>query len=116
LLCIGFLFQAARFAWSRPFSPREMVLLITIVLMAIPVLGPGYAPQYCYWCLPFAIIVYAVYPQLRFVLKVLSVVAAITFVIDYGLMAAYGFNLLYFSTGAHTPGELNYDLTVERTP
>jgi hypothetical protein len=39
-------------------TPEKVVLLATLLLMAIPALGPGYGLQYVYWFLPLLVLAY----------------------------------------------------------
>jgi hypothetical protein len=78
--------------WRRQsISDGETVLLAALLLAAIPALGPGYAPQYIYWFMPFLIATFAFFKgKFRFVLAGFAVIAVCTYLIDYALVGAYG--------------------------
>jgi hypothetical protein len=72
------------------------------VLAAIPTVGPGYAPQYAYWFMPALIASYPLFDDgWRRILLACYAVAAVTFVIDYGLIPGLGhfFNGFFGDTG-----------------
>jgi hypothetical protein len=102
---------------------RRTILLAGLALAAIPALGPGYAPQYVYWFMPALIASYPLFDDgWRRILLVCYAVAAVTFVVEYGLVIGLGqfFNGFFGDTGflhragkwISTPGAL----TVERLP
>jgi hypothetical protein len=82
---------------ARPPSvPEERLVLVTAgLLVLVPVLGPGFSPQYAWWWIAPLVIVFALYPgPLRPTIIVLYVVAAATYIIDYGLVGPLGHFLL----------------------
>lgn len=97
-----------RFLWkNHSLGNRETVLFIAMVLLAIPVLGPGFGSQYCYWFLPFLVITYACYPgTFQKLLIGVAVIAVITFILQYGFNEAYGWNFIYLLSHAPNPGTL----------
>lgn len=112
-----------RVLWSRALEPRRVILLAGLVLVAIPGLGPGYAPQYVYWFIPALVASYPLFDDgWRRILLVCYAIAAVTFVVDYGLIPGLGhfFNEFFGDTGflhrlsdrIATPGAQ----TVERLP
>ena len=97
-----------RYLWkNQSFGNRETILYIAMILLAIPVLGPGFGSQYFYWFLPFLVIAYACFPGLwRKLLIGLAVIAVITFVVQYGFNLAYGSNFIYFLSHATSQDNL----------
>ncbi|MGZ4409784.1 MAG: glycosyltransferase 87 family protein [Gaiellaceae bacterium] len=80
-----------RVLWNRGLDARRAILLAGLILAAIPAIGPGYAPQYAYWFMPALIASYPLFDDgWRRILLVCYAVAAVTFVIEYGLIAPYG--------------------------
>ncbi|HEY1787714.1 MAG TPA: hypothetical protein VGJ73_06135 [Verrucomicrobiae bacterium] len=107
---IGIMALTWRHLWQhRSLRDRETILYIAVILLAIPGLGPGLGSQYFYWFIPFFVISYALFSGLwRKVLIGFAIVAAITFILDYGLDRAYGYNFLYIMSQASTPDELHH--------
>jgi len=112
-----------RVLWSRGLDAKRTILLAGLVLAAIPGVGPGYAPQYAYWFMPALIASYPLFDDgWRRILLVCYAVAAVTFVIDYGLVEGLGHFVNGFfgdtgflhrlSKGISTPGAQ----TLERLP
>jgi hypothetical protein len=112
-----------RVLWSRGLDAKRTILLAGLVLAAIPGIGPGYAPQYAYWFVPPLVASYPLFDdRWRRILLVCYAVAAVTFVIDYGLVEGLGhfFNGFFgdtgflhrLSKGISTPGTQ----TLERLP
>ena len=91
-----------RYLWkNHSFGNRETILYIAMILLAIPVLGPGFGSQYFYWFLPFLVIAYACYPGLWQKLLIgLAVIAVVTFIVQYGFNMAYGSNIIYLLSHA----------------
>jgi hypothetical protein len=80
-----------RVLWNRGLDARRAILLAGLVLAAIPVVGPGYAPQYAYWSLPALVASYPLFDDgWRRILLACYAVAALTFVVDYGLVVGLG--------------------------
>jgi hypothetical protein len=80
-----------RVLWNRSLDAKRTILLAGLVLAAIPALGPGYAPQYAYWFMPALIASYPLFDDgWRRILLVCYAVAAVTFVVDYGLVVGLG--------------------------
>jgi hypothetical protein len=98
-----------RVLWYRGLDAKRTILLAGLVLAAIPAVGPGYAPQYAYWFMPALIASYPLFDDgWRRILLVCYAVAAVTFVIDYGLVVGLGhfFNGFFGDTGfVHRLGE-----------
>jgi hypothetical protein len=91
----------------------ELVLYAAVVLMAIPTLGNGFGGQFFYWFLPLFVIVLGAFwtdKLFRTLLITLGVISAITFIVEYGLISAYGFSFIYLVTGAHDPYDLHFKL------
>jgi hypothetical protein len=80
-----------RVLWVRGLDARRAILLAGLLLAAIPALGPGYAPQYAYWFMPALVASYPLFDdRWRRILLACYVVAAVTFVVDYGLVIGLG--------------------------
>ena len=98
-----------RVLWNRGLDAKRTILLAGLVLAAIPAVGPGYAPQYAYWFMPALIASYPLFDDgWRRILLVCYAVAAVTFVVDYGLDVGLGhfFNGFFGDTGfLHRLGE-----------
>ena len=109
LLGIGVMILTWRYLWEhRSLGDRETILYIALAFLAIPGLGPGFGNQYFYWFLPFFVISYAAFgAPWRKLLIGFAIISAISFIIDYGLDRAYGYNFLYILSQASTPGELH---------
>jgi len=55
---IGWIGAGAWLLLEERFNPQQTVSLATVVLLAIPALGPGYGLQYIYWFLPLLVLMY----------------------------------------------------------
>jgi hypothetical protein len=79
-------------SWRRQsIGNRETVLLAALLLMGIPVLGPGFATQYLYWYLPFLIASYAFFEgKWRVTLAAFALIAVITYVVEYAILSSDG--------------------------
>jgi hypothetical protein len=91
-----------RLLWNRGLDAKRTILLAGLVLAAIPAIGPGYAPQYAYWFMPALIASYPLFDdRWRRILLACYAVAAVTFVVDYGLVVGLGhfFNGFFGDTG-----------------
>ena len=86
LLAMGAL--AYRIRENKPTSLR-LICIALLLPLAIPLLGPGYGPQYAGWVIPVAVITFAS-SQLRSLLRALLVVASLTCIVEYGLFASHG--------------------------
>ena len=74
---------------------RETVLLAALLLMFIPVLGPGYGPHYLYWFLPLLVASYVFFEgKWRWVLIAFGLIAAVTYLVEYALVGSDGMFLL----------------------
>jgi hypothetical protein len=86
----------------------ETILYIALVLMAVPVLGLGFGGQYFYWFIPFLVISYACFPgPWRALLIAFGLISAATFIFEYGLNSAYGYNFIYWAAHAKTPMDIS---------
>ena len=72
-------------------SPHDVLLLCSLILVGIPLLGPGYSPQYVCWYLPMLILL-AVRPDFgwRPALLVLFGVGSLTYLVEYSLIQSHG--------------------------
>ena len=96
------------FFWRRhSMGSRETVLYPAILLALIPGLGPGYAPQYIYWFMPFLVATYAFYKgQWRMVLIGFAVICVCTYLVEYALLPEYGWSLVYLFDPKLVSGQL----------
>lgn len=80
----------------NPHIPEGHVVLATGALLAlVPVLGPGYAPQYAWWWLPATVVAFALGdPLLRLAIVTLYTIAAVTYAVEYSLIPSLGQILL----------------------
>jgi len=91
-----------RYLWKKhSLGDRETILYIAMILLAIPILGPGFGSQYCYWFLPFLVISYACYsgPWQKLLIG-MAFIAAITFIVEYEFNAVYGCNFIFLLSHA----------------
>jgi hypothetical protein len=106
----GWLFLAAvagtlvwlwrRLAPRPPAPPEATFLLAALLLMVVPVFGPGYGPQYAYWYLPALVGTYVLLDEgWRRLLRVAYVIAAVTYVFDYAFVDFLGRNLHALAPG-----------------
>lgn len=109
ILGIGLMALTWGYLWKHhSLADRETILYIAVALLSIPGLGPGFGSQYYYWFIPFFVISYAAYAGLwRKLLIGFAIISAITFIIDYGLDDAYGYNFLYLLSHAPNPDALH---------
>jgi hypothetical protein len=95
----------------RTFEARQVILLGALVLLAVPTLGPGYAPQYAYWWLPLLAATYPLFDRRwRHLLLGLYVVAAATYVVEYGLFRGHGWFLDAFFPSSRFVEQANHHL------
>ena len=108
VLGIAVMALTLRYLWkNRSLGNRETILYIAMILLAIPVLGPGFGSQYFYWFLPFLVIAYACFPgPWQRLLIGLAVIAAVTFMVQYGFNMAYGSNFIYLLSHATSQDNL----------
>jgi hypothetical protein len=100
LLVLGVL-MVFRAAWYRGLAVETTVLLAGLLLMTVPVLGPGYAPQYAYWYLPPLLATYVLLDrEWRRILLVSYGIAAVTYVVEYALVGSQGRFLVAFFPGS----------------
>jgi hypothetical protein len=72
-------------------QPHRLELASAILLIAVPVLGPGYAPQYAYWYLPLLVLAFeSVKRGVRAVITAWFVIAVVTYVGEYAFVPGYG--------------------------
>lgn len=73
-------------ARDRSLREYDLVLITAALLIAVPVLGPGYGSQYAWWWIAVVVLVFALgTAPLRLICLVLLVVASATYVVEYGL-------------------------------
>jgi hypothetical protein len=73
-------------------------------MLAIPLFGPGYGPQYLFWSIPLLAAVYYVTDDtaMRRLLLVAYEIAAMTYIIEYGFFSSHGALALQEWPGAMT--------------
>lgn len=91
--------------------PAEKTLIWTALALA-GIVEVGCGGNYFMWFTPLLIAACAAIRELRPVLVFFFTVAIPTFIFEYGMLAAYGFYMIYFLSGTQYPGELKmYDLS-----
>jgi hypothetical protein len=103
LLLLGLLAWGCVKAWSWK-SPREsqLALLAGMILLAIPTIGPGFAPQYAYWFVPLLALTYPTGTRRwRIALVAVYAVTAITYVILYGFAWDLGQSIFFLWDSPH---------------
>lgn len=98
-------------SWNRRIGEKETVLLPALILLSIPTFGTGAGPQYAWWFLPLLVVSYSLYGlQWKRLLKCVGFVNACTYIVEYALLAALGYFLLYFLVPTKTPdsGAVNF--------
>jgi hypothetical protein len=86
-----------RFGSRRAISDVDVLLAVAGLLILMPVLGPGYAPQYAWWWLAPLVMLFSLCPgPIRWASGIVFVIASGTYSIDYGLQPAYGEVLLHW--------------------
>lgn len=94
-------------------APRTL-LLTGLVLLAVPVLGPGYAPQYAYWWLPLLVATYPLFDRgWRRLLLAAYAVAGLSYLAEYALLATQGAFLDAFFPGSRFVHDLTGDLAAD---
>jgi hypothetical protein len=73
-------------------SERSIVLIAAGAMLAIPLFGPGYGPQYLFWSIPLLAAVYYLMDEssLRPVLLIAYEIAALTYIIEYSFLKSHG--------------------------
>lgn len=91
LLAVGLGTFASTVYRSGGLSRKQLVLGTAVSLMAIPLCGSGYGPQYIYWFWPVLLLAYAVgTPRLRRTLLLYGAIATGTYVFEYAVMESLG--------------------------
>src|SRR5207237_1813014 len=83
LVFVAFEVAAIVILSRRDLGARRTLLLAALILLAIPALGSGYAPQYAYWWLPLLVATYPLFDRgWRRLLLVFYVIAAADYVVE----------------------------------
>jgi len=91
IVLLAFEIAAAVVLWRRDLDTRRTLLLAGLILLAIPAVGSGYASQYAYWWLPLLVATYPLFDRgWRRLLLVSYVIAAATYIVEYGLLIDHG--------------------------
>jgi len=86
---------------DRPVPPAASAVGAAVLLFAVPVLGPGYAPQYVGWVLPLLTVLAASGEQRLLVfLGVFAAVLVCTDLAEYALLPTHG---AWALRGSHSP-------------
>lgn len=98
---LGTLMWIGRRLWQRADLPgKDLVLLAATLLLAVPTLGPGYAPQYIYWSLPLLVASVVCYVGAwRKLIVGVYAIAALTYVVEYALFSSHGMFLVRLLPG-----------------
>jgi hypothetical protein len=80
--------------------PQQLIRLVFLVLIAIPLFGPGYSPPYILWYLPLAILLYPHSDKITkstFVIGYL--ILSLTYITEYAFFSSHGaFIVKFFQT------------------
>jgi hypothetical protein len=91
----------------RSIGDRETVLFAALLLVCLPVFGPGYGPHYLYWFMPFLVATFAFFKgKWRLVLTGFALIAACTYLVEYGVVGSQGtfvLNILVYKMGVLHP-------------
>jgi hypothetical protein len=94
---VFYLLLLAWFVWGTRWLARDgigrnrAILLAGLVMLAVPTLGPGYAPQYAYWWMPLLVATYCLFDAVwRRALLIFYGLAVLTYVAEYGLFFSHG--------------------------
>jgi hypothetical protein len=102
--------------WRGALDRRRVVLLAALILLTIPTVGPGYAPQYAYWWLPLFVLSYPLFDTTwRRALVVFYVVVVSTYVVEYALIPTQGAFLAALFTHSDTIARMS-DHLADRGP
>ena len=102
LLVVAAVLMAYAF-WKRDrVEPRGIVLCAVIFLAGVPCLGPGYGPQYLYWSLPLLLASWFLCAGWwRWLVAVFGAVAALTFLVEYGILPSHGMYFVFLIRDLH---------------
>jgi hypothetical protein len=99
LICPLLIAVAVRMRRSRDLTPFTLVLAAFLLLVAIPVFGSGYGPQYLFWYWPLLLCVAPLTsPTFRLTASVFAAVAVTTYLIEYAVVDYLG---SFFLWGQH---------------
>jgi len=92
----------------RSIGDRETVLFAALLLVCIPVFGPGYNSEYLYWFMPFLVATFAFFKgKWRLVLTGFALITACTYLVEYAVLGSHGtflLNILVYKMGnLHPP-------------
>lgn len=91
LLLLAFLVACYKTVRMKTAPGRTIVLAGALFLLALPTLGPGYAPQYAYWYLPLLVLSYPLFEaRWRVSLWITFGVVGATYLFEYGMFASHG--------------------------
>jgi len=72
-------------------TPRTVLSVMILLMVSVPVLGPGYAPQYVYWYLPLLALYYhGAAKATRRTLIALYCIMGLTYLVEYALLGGHG--------------------------
>jgi hypothetical protein len=76
--------------WTKDkLDPKKIIFIATVLLTAVPAIGPGYGLQYIYWFLPLLVLAYGFEEKkIELFLLISYVVAALIYTVEY----AFNFN------------------------
>lgn len=82
-------------SWTRV-SAHQLVLLSGVILLAIPTIGPGFGPQYAFWCIPsFAVSWLTGSKSWRVTLLSVFAVTVATYILFYGFAWDLGQSIFF---------------------
>jgi hypothetical protein len=92
LLLISLAWITVAAAKLRPRSPQFIVAFAGGAMLAIPLFGPGYGPQYLLWSIPLVAALYHLSDAARTKRVILAayIIAAFTYLAEYSLFRSHG--------------------------
>lgn len=92
LLLVGLVAAGRAFARLRVVLDDQFVILACVLLLlAVPLFGPGYSPQYIYWFLPLLLLLASPDDsRWRPLVRALLLVALATYLVEYALFLSHG--------------------------
>ena len=92
LLLVSLIWLTVDIRKFRPRSPQFIAVFAAGVMLAIPLFGPGYGPQYLFWSIPLIAAVYHMTSDVaaRRVILMSYAVAALTYIVEYSLFRSHG--------------------------
>ena len=111
-LAVAWLVWGTRWLAHDSIGRKRVVLLAGLVMLAVPTLGPGYAPQYAYWWMPLLVASYCLFDAgWRRLLLIFYGLAVVTYVAEYGFFLSHGAFLHVIFSGSRAIEMASEDFT-----